>query len=175
MKAFSVCKIRRVDGAWGSGFHLGNGWVVTNSHVLNSRIHVNGATFQFTTPNGDVLNFESHERFGFRYRINEQDPNGNPVPDLAMVKLGMQYQYGGVHQPEPWEIAEQSRLSSIPYLVRQFARETRWVVNANGNPEIQHIRIYAMPTVGQRANAVHVSTACNYVLSLKFIFSLDDL
>lgn len=113
----SVCRIDIIDidngvKRWhGSGFHWGGGWVITNSHVLlgvdKSNPNVDMATVRITFPG---IEFEAHDRLAIVVPVGSDD-----VPDLALIKLGVQVEYGRLKDAWiEWERQERGLVSLLP-------------------------------------------------------------
>lgn len=95
----------------GTGFHFGDGWILTAAHVLRNRDKVNMARFVFFPP-GTEISFEARPRRAIVHRLL---PAGRRPDyhnrDIVLVKLGFQYTYGRKKDDlEEWEIDEQQLL-----------------------------------------------------------------
>lgn len=98
----------------GTGFHFGDGWILTAAHVLRNRDKVNTARFVFFPP-GIEISFEARRRRAIIHRLL---PTGRRPDyhnrDIVLVKLGIQYTYGRRKDDlEEWEIDEQQLLEQF--------------------------------------------------------------
>src|SRR5688572_26763118 len=66
--AYGVCRIQTPKFT-GSGFHYGNGWIMTNAHVLTNTEDVSQARFEFTTSSGQNIVYGPAPHFALRYRM----------------------------------------------------------------------------------------------------------
>ncbi|CAB4021308.1 Hypothetical predicted protein [Paramuricea clavata] len=120
----ATCLIRVPGQLKGTGFHFGSGWVMSVAHNFQNatdtpQLHslLSRATFTFTV-NGEHYNFGAQEnRMAFIHHLqlgpgNQVDPINM---DIAMVKLGIQYQQGRTKESdyEAWETGEQRKLNSM--------------------------------------------------------------
>jgi len=99
----------------GSGFHFGDGWILTAAHVLRNRDKVNKARFVFFPPDAEI-SFEARPRRAIIHRLlpvgRRPDYHNR---DITLVKLGIQYTYGRKKDDlKEWEIDEQQ-------LIEQFS------------------------------------------------------
>lgn len=110
-----VCRIEVVQenglSYAGTGFHFGDGWILTAAHVLRNRDKVNMARFVFFPPEMEI-SFEARPRRALIHRLL---PAGRRPDyhnrDIALVKLGIQYTYRRKRDDlEEWEIDEQQLL-----------------------------------------------------------------
>lgn len=117
-----VCRIEVVQGNGisyvGTGFHFGDGWILTAAHVLRNRDKVNMARFVFFPPEIENISFEARPRRGI---IHRSLPAGRRPDyhnrDIALVKLGIQYTCGRKRDDlEEWEIDEQQLLEQYNLL-----------------------------------------------------------
>lgn len=115
-----VCRIEVAQenglGYIGSGFHFGEGWILTAAHVLRNRDKVNRARFVFY-PQEMEISFEARPR---RAMIHRLLPVGRRPDyhnrDIALVKLGIQYAYRRKKDDlEEWEIDEQQLLEQFNF------------------------------------------------------------
>ena len=115
-----VCRIEVVQenglSYIGTGFHFGDGWVLTAAHVLRNRDKVNMARFVFFPPQMEI-SFEARPRRAIIHRIL---PAGRRPDyhnrDIALVKLGIQYTYRRKRDDlEEWEIDEQQLLEQYNF------------------------------------------------------------
>jgi hypothetical protein len=120
--ARGVCRVElpaNRDGTarWGTGFHYGGGWVVTNAHGLTSSEIVAKARFVFFSEDGSPIVFNALPRPGLRVKIastRRADPTDH-TPDLAAVKLGTWTQYGRPESDlDEHERMEQSMVNDLP-------------------------------------------------------------
>eukprot|EP00010_Vexillifera_abyssalis_P000478 CAMPEP_0201554612 /NCGR_PEP_ID=MMETSP0173_2-20130828/42658_1 /ASSEMBLY_ACC=CAM_ASM_000268 /TAXON_ID=218659 /ORGANISM="Vexillifera sp., Strain DIVA3 564/2" /LENGTH=365 /DNA_ID=CAMNT_0047965977 /DNA_START=102 /DNA_END=1196 /DNA_ORIENTATION=+ len=83
-----------------TGFYLGNGWVMANTHLLQNATDVSQAKFQL-----DSKTFDPQERFAFGFEVKDVD--------LVVVKLGSQFDGSGVVQSDDWEEKEQEAVNLL--------------------------------------------------------------
>ena len=113
----------------GTGFFFGGGWVMSVAHNFqndntdSAQLHnlLSQARFRFTV-RGQSFDFPPHDqppqspirRMAF---IHHLQPGENVDPnnmDIAMVKLGKQYEYGrSIDDYEEWEKVEQGQLDEM--------------------------------------------------------------
>lgn len=145
----------------GTGFHYGNGWVMSNTHVFQSNASVNGvadnlvdeATFTFNA-NGNVYKFQPHKRMAFiHHLIPGRNANIQRDVDIAMVKLGTQYAYCG-RQPDQWERNEDQQLMNFP----TFADFDSLAVEVQPESIVEALYPVYNPTGGNQFNIV--TTKC---------------
>ena len=114
-----VCRIEVVQpnglGYVGTGFHFGDGWILTAAHVLRNRDNVNKARFVFLPTGTEPVSFEARPRRAIIHRLlpvgRRPDYHNR---DIALVKLGIQYTYGRKKDElEEWEIDEQQLLEQF--------------------------------------------------------------
>lgn len=130
-----VCRIEvtHTDGLGyvGTGFHFGDGWIVTAAHVLRNRDKVNKAIFVFFPPKGEI-SFDARPRRAIIHRLlpvgRRPDYHNR---DIALVKLGIQYRYGRKKNDiEEWEIDEQQLLEQFSLF--NFSSLVENAFNTNG-------------------------------------------
>ena len=103
----------------GTGFFFGRGWVISVAHNFQNddadpeQLHslLPQTSFRFTV-NGVTVEFPGRSRMAF---IHHLQPGENVDPhnmDIAMVKLGKQYEYGRT-EFQPWELAEEAILQAM--------------------------------------------------------------
>ena len=75
----------------GTGFHFGDGWIISTATVLRNREQVNNAIFLFSSSAGDLV-FAAHHRRAIIHRLL---PAGRRPDyhnrDFTLVKLGLQH------------------------------------------------------------------------------------
>ena len=133
-----------------TGFHFGSGWVMTVAHNFEGDQH-NGtfhdlltrAKFTFINKKGEKIIFEQgHSRMAFIHHREEGDDIDDQNMDIAMVKLGVQYEYGRKEDDiGDWEKAERLKLETLelPCLARipqddiqPQIDDTVYTINARG-------------------------------------------
>lgn len=103
----------------GTGFHFGSGWIMTVAHIFQDDQEGNQKDHNImskgkvkVTWNG--LEFEEHKRMAF---VHHLQPGEDPDPqnkDIAMIKLGIQYEYGRDEKDySDWEKSEHEKLISM--------------------------------------------------------------
>ena len=102
----------------GTGFFFGRGWVMSVAHNFQNdsdpeQLHtlLPKTSFRFTV-NGVTVEFPGRSRMAF---IHHLEPGDNVDPnnmDIAMVKLGKQYEYDRT-EFQPWELAEEAILQAM--------------------------------------------------------------
>lgn len=75
-KGINVCKISHHRGT-ATGFYLGGGWLMTNSHVISSDKDVTSAKFIFEYPNKEQIIFEEHARITIYKKLPISDKKKN--------------------------------------------------------------------------------------------------
>lgn len=101
----------------GSGFHFGDGWILTTAHVLRNRDKVNNARFVFFPAPDHEISFEARPRRAIIHRLlpvgRRPDYHSR---DMVLVKLGIQYTYGRKKNDlQEWEIDEQQLLEQFSF------------------------------------------------------------
>lgn len=113
-----VCLIR-AGGYKGTGFHYGSGWVMTVAHNFQNdakdteSIHslLSKASFTFNV-NGKPFVFKENKRMAFIHHLKPGEFVDPDNKDIAMVKLGIQWEYGRSNN-EDWEKEEQEQLNEM--------------------------------------------------------------
>lgn len=103
----------------GTGFHFGNGWIMTVAHNFqddkerNKKDHNIMSEGKFkVTWNGQK--FEQHKRMAFIHQLKPGDNTDFQNKDIAMFKLGTQYEYGGRNNDRSdWEEIEDEMLEKV--------------------------------------------------------------
>ena len=114
----ATCLIETPD-SQGTGFFFGRGWVMSVAHNFQNddtdpeQLHtlLSQASFRFTV-NGHTHDFLPQRRMAF---IHHLQPGRNVDPhnmDIAMVKLGKQYEYG-TREFQTWELDEEAELQAM--------------------------------------------------------------
>ena len=114
----ATCLIETPD-SQGTGFFFGRGWVMSVAHNFQNddtdpeQLHtlLSQTSFRFTV-NGHTHDFPPQRRMAF---IHHLEPGENVDPknmDIAMVKLGKQYEYDRT-EFQPWELAEEAILQAM--------------------------------------------------------------
>ena len=134
-KGIGTCRIDIIDTDTNlpefkaTGFHFGSGWVMSVAHNFEGDQH-NGtfhdlltrARFSFINRNGGTVVFEQdHSRMAFIHHREPGDDVDDQNKDIAMVKLGVQYEYGRSEDDiGDWERAEKEKLETLtlPCLAR---------------------------------------------------------
>lgn len=104
----------------GTGFHYGNGWVMTVAHNFQNddedmaSIHslLREATFTFNVDKAKLV-FEGRNRMASIHHIKPGGDVDTDNIDIAMVKLGTQWEYGRAGSVEDWEEQEQQQLCEM--------------------------------------------------------------
>src|SRR5688572_6726009 len=104
MKA--VCRFDKVKNnsfvGGGSGFHLGDGWIQTNSHVVGEEdLKQLQITFDNVEP---PIHFRPRFRPCFYKKIEQKQNGGADVenPDLAFVYVGWEDEVSGLPAMDKW-------------------------------------------------------------------------
>ena len=103
----------------GTGFFFGGGWVMSVAHNFQNddadpeQLHslLPQTSFRFTL-NDHAYDFQPQIRMAFIHHLQpgkKVDPHNM---DIAMVKLGKQYEYGRT-EFQPWELAEEAILQAM--------------------------------------------------------------
>lgn len=103
----------------GTGFHFGSGWIMTVAHNFqdddetDETFHNIMAKGKFkVTWNGHE--FEEHKRMAFVHHLQPGDDADTQNKDIAMFKLGIQYEYGrNQNDYSDWENSEDEMLRSM--------------------------------------------------------------
>ncbi|KAL9968154.1 hypothetical protein ACROYT_G026492, partial [Oculina patagonica] len=124
----AVCLIRgetydeenKLVGYKGTGFHYGNGWIMTVAHNFqddnekNEKTHsiLSDARFEVEFDiEGQKYTFEKQKRMAFVHHLQPGDDPDYKNKDIAMVKLGKQWEYGRPTEDfSEWEIEEDNKL-----------------------------------------------------------------
>lgn len=97
----------------GSGFYIGDGWVLTTSNVIRNRSQLKNASFVFFSTEGTAC-FEARDRRAFVHRM--LPPGRRPDyhnRDLTLIKLGVQFTRRRRKEDiTAWENEEQAVLES---------------------------------------------------------------
>ena len=114
----ATCLIKA--GIWrGTGFFFGRGWVMSVAHNFQNddadpeQLHtlLSQARFRFTV-NGVTVEFPGRSRMAFIHHLQPGENVDRRNMDIAMVKLGKQYEYGS-REFQPWELAEEEKLQAM--------------------------------------------------------------
>lgn len=142
----ATCRIDVRGSNSGSGFHWGNGWILTNSHVVlgltsrNDEIdydNVDMKRLTFTFPEGAV--FEANDRVALVVPVGKTN---HGIPDLALIKLGHQTNYARSHFSK-WEESEARQLDNIPQLASQVRH-----ISQNDQVYVTHYGCQGLRNVG---------------------------
>ena len=136
-KGEGVCLIRTRDSKGdtykGTGFHYGNGWVMTAAHNFQDigpdgeKNHslINQSEFSFFV-GGQPRTFGRHVRMAFIHHLEPGENAHSEDKDIAMVKLGLQYEYG--RNPcdyTEWEEEERQNLDGLEIFAKQDDRNVQ--------------------------------------------------
>lgn len=110
----SVCLIRTYDELGnvqrkGTGFmHCSGGWITTAAHIFQNSTVLSHGRFdvQFDTARQDQIIFQNRRRMAFICSLGDENE------DIAMVKLGKQWEYCR-NEFDDWENDEDERLKNI--------------------------------------------------------------
>ena len=157
----------------GTGYFLGKGWVMSVAHNFQNdnthpkKLHdlLSAARFRFTV-DGQPFDFPPEppqgpiRRTAFIHHLR----SGNNNMDIAMVKLGKQYEYGNRQEYQDWETAEDSQLQRMPLQsIFDIIRDTQTALNDTVYPrprsmalmrnrDIQPIRTRNVPIIAEIDN-----------------------
>ncbi|KAJ7389957.1 hypothetical protein OS493_028007 [Desmophyllum pertusum] len=107
----------------GTGFHYGNGWIMTVAHNFQDENEMN-ETIHSIFSNGKfrvefdiegqkyVFPAEERKRMAFIHHLEPGEDTDFKNKDIAMVKLGHQWGHGGRDYP-PWEEEERKMLDEM--------------------------------------------------------------
>lgn len=105
----------------GTGFHFGRGWIMTVAHNFQDdqerkkKDHNIMSEGKFkVTWNG--CEFEEHKRMAFIHQLKPGENTDFKNKDIAMFKLGTQYEYGGRNNDRSdcnWEKREDEKLEKM--------------------------------------------------------------
>lgn len=99
----------------GSGFYIGDGWILTTANVIRNRNQVKNATFEFFSSEGTAACFEARDRRAFVHRM--LPPGRRPDyhnRDLTLIRLGVQFiRRRRKEDITEWEHEEQALLESL--------------------------------------------------------------
>lgn len=105
----------------GTGFYIGDGWIVTTSNIIHNRSQVNAAKFTFDFDQ-ESFSFEARDRRALVYRAlppaRRQDYHNR---DITLIKLGVQYSFR--QDVAAWEKDEQALLANhAPFSFLSFCK-----------------------------------------------------
>lgn len=117
----AVCLIESVDQAGdkftGTGFHYGDGWVMTVAHNFQDNKNDNETSHSYLSEGnfrvlfhvgGKKYEFLEHKRTAFVHHLKTGKKPDFKNKDIGMVKLGVQYH--GNENPPDWEDKERKQL-----------------------------------------------------------------
>lgn len=120
----AVCLIECIDQAGkkikGTGFHYGNGWVMTVAHNFQddkkdtetSHSYLSEGKFRLLFHvRGKKYEFLENKRTAFVYHLNPRKDPDFKNKDIGMVKLGLQYERS--EKVDDWECKEQKQLDEM--------------------------------------------------------------
>lgn len=138
----------------GSGFYIGDGWVVTTSNVVRNRNQVNNARFTFVSDQ-EPFSFEARERRAFVYRT--LPPGRRPDyhnRDLTVIKLGVQYSFR--QDVAAWEKDEQALLANrAPFSFQTFCKQS-YLPPAKASPLENDLLCAVYFQTGQDSRRFHI-------------------
>lgn len=106
----------------GTGFHFGSGWIMTVAHNFQAHNETDETdeTFHSIMAEGKFKvtwnghEFEEHKRMAFVHHLQPGDYADHQNKDIAMFKLGIQYEYGRDQEDySDWEKSEDEMLRSM--------------------------------------------------------------
>ncbi len=106
----------------GTGFHFGSGWIMSVAHNFqnddtdNEHLHslLSSAKFTFTIDGTECVFSSAENRMAFIHHLQPGDEVDPRNMDIALVKLGIQYEYGrGDDDYNIWENEEQQKLNEM--------------------------------------------------------------
>ena len=114
----ATCLIETPD-SQGTGFFFGRGWVMSVAHNFQNddtdpeQLHslLSDTRFRFTV-NDHTYDFHPQSRMAFIHHLRPGDNLDPHNMDIAMVKLGKQYEYDRT-EFQPWEEAEEAQLQTM--------------------------------------------------------------
>ena len=131
----------------GTGFQFGNGWIMTAAHNFQKddrddyKTHslINQAEFSFFVGE-QTFTFSGRERTAFIHHLKPGEYTDYKNKDIAMVKLGYQYEYGRNHESdyEAWEIVERKRLEEMEAYRWEFVKLELPDVQVNQSVQAVH-------------------------------------
>ena len=120
----AVCLIECIDQAGntfkGTGFHYGDGWVMTVAHNFQddkkdtetSHSYLSEGKFRLLFHvRGKKYEFLEHKRTAFVHHLNPGKDSDFKYKDIGMVKLGLQYERS--EKVDDWECKEQKQLDEM--------------------------------------------------------------
>ena len=123
----AVCLIECIDQkgkkSRGTGFHYGDGWVMTAAHNFQDDNKDNETSHSYLSEGkfhvlfhvgGKKYEFDQHKRTAFVHHLNPGEDADFKYKDIGMVKLGVQYP-GREKLPE-WEDKEEEQIKAIKKL-----------------------------------------------------------
>ena len=158
----ATCLIQAVDGSNATGFHYGCGWIMTVAHIFQKdsdpeKFHslLSGATFTFNV-RGEEITFKADaKRLAFIHRLTPGEQVDQRNMDIAMVKLGKQYDDKvGAN----WENYEQRQLKELN--LASFAKIQHRIVSVGDqvytiyNKYDDQARVYIRKIAEQNVTAV---------------------
>ncbi|KAJ7389954.1 hypothetical protein OS493_028004 [Desmophyllum pertusum] len=105
----------------GTGLYYGGGWIMTVAHNFQDDIERNETTHSILSDarfrvkfdvGGQEYVFQAHQRMAFIHHLEPGDDTDFRNKDIAMVKLGHQWAYGGRDYPH-WEREEHEKLEAM--------------------------------------------------------------
>ncbi len=106
----------------GTGFHFGRGWIMSVAHNFqnddtdNEHLHslLSSAKFTFTIDGTECVFSSAENRMAFIHHLQPGDEVDPRNMDIALVKLGIQYEYGRRDDDyNIWENEEQQKLNDM--------------------------------------------------------------
>ncbi|KAJ7389961.1 hypothetical protein OS493_028012 [Desmophyllum pertusum] len=105
----------------GTGLYFGGGWIMTVAHNFQDDIERNETTHSILSDarfqvkfdvGGQEYVFQEHQRMAFIHHLEPGEDADPKNKDIAMVKLGHQWGYGGRDYPT-WEREEHEMLKAM--------------------------------------------------------------
>ena len=124
-KGRAVCHLTREDSHRrrfrSTGFHYGNGWIMTAAHCVETEEQVRESTVTFSWV--DDSGIEQCKRFDPRHRMcfsARRITKKSFVEDLALFKMGIQFEKGRQQEEYlDWEKEEKEFMSTVPNIMVQ--------------------------------------------------------
>lgn len=107
----------------GTGFHYGDGWVMTVAHNFQDDTKDNETSHSFLSEGkfrvlfhvgGKKYEFDQHNRTAFVHHLTPGKKTDFKNMDIGMVKLGVQYDRS--EKLSDWEVTEEEQIKAIKHL-----------------------------------------------------------